>query len=114
MPWSVSDKADQTARGRQLQNDLGPKLQRALAPLLSEPVPDHIQKLLDSLQRKEAASGGGEFAGDRSWGKLGDKSHRVPPTDGDRVPARKNPRRSAGRAKGLSTGARQAAPKTSE
>ena len=59
----VSDKADRTARGRQLQNDLGPKLQRALAPLLSEPVPDHIQKLLDALQRKEVASAGGAVRG---------------------------------------------------
>ena len=63
MPWSVSDKADQTARGRQLQNDLSPKLQQALAPLLSEPVPDHIQKLIDAFQRKEVALAGGAIRG---------------------------------------------------
>jgi hypothetical protein len=54
MPWSVSGKVpDQTARGRQLQRELAPKLRQAYAQLLSEPMPDDIRELVNALKRAD-------------------------------------------------------------
>jgi hypothetical protein len=41
---------DLTARGRQLQSELGPKLRRFYEPCMREPVPSSFLRLIDELQ----------------------------------------------------------------
>ena len=41
---------DLTARGRQLQSEIGPKLRRFYEPSMREPVPSSFLRLIDELQ----------------------------------------------------------------